>query len=454
MSDDAETKVQERLRRLRKPAPKASPFRIYGPYAAVLAAGLGIGGYVASVPIAEEEKPAVRTSEVAEFQQDLGLAGFSTRTPRAEPAVEIEKPAPEEVIGLAAEEEAGRLRQELAELQAEIQELKNKPAKSPDGLTDLQAEMQSLKAAATERDNAYTELERENIRLQTQLGTSNMLGLPDAGMVDEDAQRIAELEARRAAAEALRAARNASPMVAYRAGGGSSAPSVNAASPVAGEVENQRGRGDEAFVRAGATHAEVTHAEVIANPSRTVVQGTLIEATLQTAIQSSLEGNVIAAVSRDVWSMDMANIAIPRGSKLFGRYSSDIARGQRRVLVAWDRVVTPDGQIADLAAYGTDRIGRSGLSGKVRNHTLARFAGAAAVSVIGGLPAIISAALEDKSESERGNQAWNDAASDVAQNTTSVLGEVMQGYLDIPTTLSIDQGAIVMVQVNADVEML
>ncbi|MDT1064694.1 TrbI/VirB10 family protein [Paracoccus sp. CPCC 101403] len=454
MSADAETKVQERLRRLRKPEPKASPFRIYGPYAAVLAAGLGIGGYVASLPAAEQAKPAVRTSEVAEFQQDLGLAGFSTRTPHLEPAVETPKPAPEKLIDPAAKEEAGRLRQELADLQAEIQELKKRPAESPDGLTNLQAEMQSLKAAATERDSVYAELERENIRLQTQLGTSNMLGLPDAGMVDEDAQRLAELEARRAAAEALRAARNASPMVAYRAGGGSSAPPDNAASTVAGEVEGQSGPGDESFVRAGATHAEVTHAEVIANPSRTVVQGTLIEATLQTAIQSSLEGNIIATVSRDVWSMDMANVAIPRGSKLFGRYSSDIARGQRRVLVAWDRVVTPDGQTADLAAYGTDRIGRSGLTGRVRNHTLARFAGAAAVSVIGGLPAIITAALEDGSEGDSRHQAWNDAASNVAQGTTSVLGELMQGYLDIPTTLSINQGAIVMVQVNADVEML
>lgn len=293
----------------------------------------------------------------------------------------------------------------------------------------------------------------KNLRLQTQLGTSTMLGLPGAGASDEEAQRLAELEARRAAAEAQRAARNASPMVAYRAGGVSSAQADSTAGGAAEEVEGQRDPGDDAFLRAGAS-AEVTHARIIANPSRTVVQGTLIEATLQTAIQSSLEGNVIASVSRDVWSMDMAKVAIPRGSKLFGRYSSDIDRGQRRVLVAWDRVVTPDGQTADLAAYGTDRIGRSGLSGRVRYHTLARFAGAAAVSVIGGLPAIITAALEDGSESDSRNQAWNDAASNVAQGTTSVLGEVMQGYLDIPTTISIDQGAVVMVQVNADLEML
>lgn len=444
MTETSEQKVQDRLTGLRKPPPKPSILKSYGPYAAVLAAGLGIGGYVASIPAAEEEQPAVRTSDAAEFQEDVGLAGFTTRVPRAQPAVEMRQAEPEHT---AADPEAEQLRAELAELQAQMEALKNQPAETPPELAALQAEMDSLKAEAADRENAYAELERENLRLQTQLESNSLLGLPTDMAGDEEAQRLADLEARRAAAEALRAAQNASPMVAYRAGGGGEGG--------AGEGPGQRYEGDEAFVRAGATRASVTQAEIIANPSHTVVQGTLIEATLQTAIQSSLEGNVIATVSYDVFSMDMANVVIPRGSKLFGRYSSDIDRGQRRVLVAWDRVVTPDGQSAELAAYGTDRIGRSGLTGKVRNHTLARFAGAAAVSVIGGIPAIVTAALERETDNASSrNDTLTDAASDVAQNTTSALGEVIQGYLDIPTTISIDQGAVVMVQVNADVEML
>lgn len=446
MTETSEQKVQDRLTGLRKPPPKPSILKSYGPYAVVLAAGLGIGGYVAQIPAAEEEQPAVRTSDAAEFQEDVGLAGFTTRVPRAQPAVDIPQTEPEPAAP-TSDPEAERLRAELAELQAQMEALRNEAVGTPAELAALQAEMDSLKAEAADRENAYAELERENLRLQTQLESNSLLGLPTDMAGDEEAQRLADLEARRAAAEALRAAQNASPMVAYRAGGGSEGG--------AGEGPGQRYEGDEAFVRAGATRASVTQAEIIANPSHTVVQGTLIEATLQTAIQSSLEGNVIATVSYDVFSMDMANVVIPRGSKLFGRYSSDIDRGQRRVLVAWDRVVTPDGQSAELAAYGTDRIGRSGLTGKVRNHTLARFAGAAAVSVIGGIPAIVTAALERETDNASSrNDALTDAASDVAQNTTSALGEVIQGYLDIPTTISIDQGAVVMVQVNADVEML
>lgn len=446
MTETSQDKVQDRLQSLRKPPQKPSLVKTYGRYVAVLAAGLGIGGYVVSLPAVEEAKPEVQTSATAEFQEELGLAGFTTRVPRAQPAIEVPKAEPEPVA-LGVDPEAERLRASLSELQAQIDTLRNKPAEVPPELAALQAEMESLRQQATDQESAYAELERENLRLQTQLGTQNMLGLPASEFDNGETQRLADLEARRAAAEAQRIAQNGSPMVAYRAGGG------GAGTQGEGDA-GSRYEGDEAFVRAGATRASVTQAEVIANPSKTVVQGTLIEATLQTAIQSSLEGNVIATVSYDVFSMDMANVVIPRGSKLFGRYSSDIDRGQRRVLVAWDRVVTPDGQSAELAAYGTDRIGRSGLTGKVRNHTFARFMGAAAVSVIGGIPAILTAALESETDTGNRRDSWSEAASDVAQNSTSALSEVMQGYLDIPTTISIDQGAVVMVQVNADVEML
>lgn len=450
MAQDSTTRVQERLEGLRKMPPKPSPLKTYGPYAAALAVGLGIGGYVASVPAEVEQRTPVRTSDAAEFQEELGLSGFTTRVPRAQPAETAPPADPEPIIVTpVSDPETEALRTALAEMKAQMDALKNQPAEIPPELAALQAEMESLQTQAMDQENAYAELERENFRLQTQLGTQSLLGLPTTPADNGEAQRLADLEARRAAAEAQRAAQNSSPMVAYRAGGGTASAQ--------GQGESgQRYEGDEAFVRAGATRADVTHAQVIANPSKTVVQGTLIEATLQTAIQSSLEGNVIATVSYDVYSMDMSNVVIPRGSKLFGRYSSDVGRGQRRVLVAWDRVVTPDGQSADLAAYGTDRIGRSGLTGKVRNHTLARFVGAGAVSIIGGLPSIISAALENESDSGRGKtrSAWSDAASDVSQSATGALSDVMQGYLDMPTTISIDQGAVVMVQVNADVEML
>ena len=229
-----------------------------------------------------------------------------------------------------------------------------------------------------------------------------------------------------------------SDMVALRSstdmGGAAGAAAPGAAAP-----------GDEAFRRAGAKAAEVRQAEVITNPANTVMQGTLIEAALETAVSTDLAGNVAAIVSHDVWSFDMSRVLIPRGSRLFGRYESDVSPGQRRVLIAWDRLVTTDGQSVTLAAYGTDRIGRSGLPGTVRNHFLQRFGTAALISVIGAVPNIAAAKYAD-----------NEVASDTAENVGTDLGKavntVMADYLRIPPTISVTQGAIVMVRVDADIE--
>ena len=288
------------------------------------------------------------------------------------------------------------------------------------------------------------------MRLQTELETAAQLAGQSQMETDLEAQQLAALEQRRAEMEARRAeeearmeARIRSPSIAYRAGGGGGAEGGDGA-------EGQDAQLDEAdrFRRAG--KAETIQAQVISAPSRTVVQGTLIEATLTNAISSQLEGNVSATVSYDVWSMDMVDVVIPRGSRLFGRYSSSIEKGQRRIMVAWDRVITPDGQSAELAAYGTDRIGRSGVTGKVNTHALSRFAAASAVSIIGAVPTILSAAVEK----DRNDEVSRDTVESLGNNMSDTVGGMMKDYIDIPTTISVDQGAVVMVMVNADLEML
>ena len=115
------------------------------------------------------------------------------------------------------------------------------------------------------------------------------------------------------------------------------------------------------------------------------------------------------------------------------------------MLIAWDRIVTTDGQSVELAAYGTDRIGRSGLPGKVRNHFLQRFGTAALISVIGAVPAIAAARYE-------GDEVASDTAENVGNDLGEAVNDVMADYLRIPPTISVNQGALVMVRVDADIE--
>jgi type IV secretion system protein VirB10 len=333
------------------------------------------------------------------------------------------------------------LQAEIEALNAQIGDLKANPVTVTDeaALADLKAQVAALDADAKARAAALSDLERENIRLQTELETKALI---DGNSEAEAARaREEELARRRQEAEMLNEAQINSDMVALRSsmdmGGGS-----GTAAPAAG-APGQATTGDDAFRRAGAKAAEVRQAEVIADPAHTVMQGTLIEAALETAISTDLAGNVSAIVSHDVWSFDMSRVLILRGSRLFGRYDSDVSIGQRRVLIAWDRIVTTDGQSVDLAAFGTDRIGRSGLPGTLRTHFLQRFGAATLISVIGAVPAIASARYAD-----------NEVASDTAENVGTDLGEavntVMADYLSIPPTISVNQGAVVMIRVDAD----
>ena len=70
-----------------------------------------------------------------------------------------------------------------------------------------------------------------------------------------------------------------------------------------------------------------------------------------TGINSDLPGNIIAQVSQNVFDTATGNhLLLPQGAKLFGVYDSRVIYGQERVLVAWNRVVFPDGSAVTLGA--------------------------------------------------------------------------------------------------------
>ena len=108
----------------------------------------------------------------------------------------------------------------------------------------------------------------------------------------------------------------------------------------------------------------------------TVVQGTLIPAVLETALDSTRPGQVRAVVSRDIAGFDGSRVLIPRGSRLIGNYEADLADGQSRAFVEWTRLVRPDGVTIALASPAADLQGRAGVPGRVNTHFLARFGSA------------------------------------------------------------------------------
>ena len=114
-------------------------------------------------------------------------------------------------------------------------------------------------------------------------------------------------------------------------------------------------------------------------------RGSVIPATLITGINSDLPGQVTAQVSQNVYdSATGRHLLIAQGSKLFGRYDSNVSFGQGRVLVVWTDIIFPDGSTLQLEGMaGTDAGGYSGFKDRINNHYLRTFGSAILVALIG-----------------------------------------------------------------------
>ncbi len=137
---------------------------------------------------------------------------------------------------------------------------------------------------------------------------------------------------------------------------------------------------------AGGASAQADNGRVtasrFANPSRTVPQGTVIPAVLETALDSTRPGGVRALVQRDIYGFDGTRVLVHRGSRLYGEYEADLLPGQKRALIRWTRLIRPDGVTIALDSPASDPLGRAGVKGKVDSKFFQRFGGAILQSVL------------------------------------------------------------------------
>ena len=439
MSQDTED-LAARLANLEATGNKARGAARPSPLAAILGvAGIVAAGGLAWAALQPSSEAPLPTAAPEEFQ--TAGSGFGD----LEPMTVVEPAPPPAETGPSASELA--LMESLATLRAELEDLRARPVEASDSgaeqaIADLTAQIAALQEASTEAQRALerqlTERDRELDQLRMDLEVARLTPpAPTDRGPNEEELRLAELERRRIAEAEARAERIASPMIAF-SGMGAGTDRENS-------FEAARLNEDEAFVRAGARPAAVTRAEVIVNPGNTVVQGTMIQAVTETALDSTLPGAIRAIVSEDVHSFDGTRVLIPRGARLVGRYRSDVALAQSRVMVAWDRIILPDNQTVEISAFGGDELGRTGTTGFVDTRFAQRFGSAALISLIGALPAAAAGQIED--------EAAADIASDVGTDLRDSTQSVMQDYLAIRPVIHVDQGTRITVMVDRDLEI-
>lgn len=464
--------LQERLGKFNDGSRRKSRSR-FGVTALALALGLG-GAGVAYFLATEWQTDADRlqTSDVEPFQDDRLSNGGRLEFPAdeadqrvndaiiaVEEALEVPAPATPEIEPSAEVlAELAELREALAAAQAERNaEIQSAVSDLRDAFADQTG---ALEAAVAERDERLATLERENETrlnsLQSLLDAeraqrealeaerANDALIRDQQLLEERRRQEQEQqrrEAERQAAE-LMTAQIRSPAVVYSTGSntspaGTGGPTNGSASADLPLNEN------ETYLRGAARPLEVDEATQMERPDRTLAQGSVIQAALQTAINSDLPGNVVAVVAEPVYAFSGDAILIPRGSRLFGQYRSGMEVNQKRILVLWTRILTPDGASMQIASGGGDQLGRSGLTGLVDTKFDERFGGAALISIIGAAPAVAANSTED----EVTREVLEEVGNDLEDATSSVIAD----QVSISPTIYVDQGAMVTVLVDRDV---
>jgi type IV secretion system protein VirB10 len=178
-----------------------------------------------------------------------------------------------------------------------------------------------------------------------------------------------------------------------------------------------------------------------------VVAGTVISAALITAINSDLPGQVLASVTGPIFdSATGQHLLIPQGSRLIGEYDSQVAFGQRRVLLVWNRLILPDtSSIALDRLAGADAAGIAGLEDGVDRHWHELLAGAALSTLI-GVAAELAAPDRGAGQGQvivATRQGLQDSANQVGQ-------ELTRNSLNVQPTLTIRAGYPIRVIVSKD----
>lgn len=215
----------------------------------------------------------------------------------------------------------------------------------------------------------------------------------------------------------------------------------------AGVAQNMQDR-KLAFVNGAADRRTVSPDRVQEKASPYVVQaGTVIPAALITGIKSDLPGQITAQVTSHVYdSPTGTHLLIPQGARLIGQYDSQIAFGQSRVLLVWNRIVMPDGTSIVLERLqGSDTQGYSGLEDEVDYHWGQLFR-AALLSTLLGVGTEIGSSDGENEIAKAIRESGQDTASDVGR-------QIVRRQLNIQPTLTIRPGFPVRVIVRHDLVM-
>lgn len=173
--------------------------------------------------------------------------------------------------------------------------------------------------------------------------------------------------------------------------------------------------------------------------------GAVIPAALITGLRSDLPGQVTAQVTEDVYDSPTGKILlIPQGAHLVGQYDAQIAFGQTRALLVWNRLIMPNGRSIVLERQpGADPEGYAGLEDKVDNHWGTLFKAAI-------LSTLLSVGSEAGMSGNNNGSLAEAIQQGMSQSVNQTGQQVVSRSLNVQPTITIRPGFPVRVMVTHD----
>jgi type IV secretory pathway VirB10-like protein len=173
-------------------------------------------------------------------------------------------------------------------------------------------------------------------------------------------------------------------------------------------------------------------------------EGTILETVLINRLDGQFSGPVECLLSTAVYSADRQHLLIPAGSKLLGETKRVDSFGQRRLAVAFHRLIMPDGYSVSLDQFkGLNQIGDTGLRDQVNNHYLRIFGVSLA---IGALGAVAEAGTGGALTASGGDLMRQGLSQSLAQSSAQILDK----FLNILPTVTIREGHRVKIYLSGD----
>jgi type IV secretion system protein VirB10 len=176
-------------------------------------------------------------------------------------------------------------------------------------------------------------------------------------------------------------------------------------------------------------------------------EGNILETVLINRLDGQFSGPVECLLSTNVYSNDRQHLLIPAGSKLLGETKRVDGLGQKRLAVAFHRLLMPDGFSVSLDQFkGLNQIGDTGLRDQVNNHYLRIFGVSLAIGVLG---AVAEAGTGSAITASGSGLLRQGLAGSMAQSSAQILDK----FLNILPTVTIREGHRVKVYLSGDLAL-